>query len=378
MKTQKDITALIEKTFPTLKPHAKELLLRTLQKYKKEKKMKNDELLAHFNNDKGMFELRKMKRQSEAPGIGDCISRKFQRDVIKLLGMDESLYNDSEKELIPNYTIDEQINVVETIIEIGKMKLENVDAEKIEEKYIELLKKYREKLRINENINILNYFSNFCIIFQVVGNDELDYYTKDEFYNIPDPKNKDTHSGEESLSELEFRKFLRDVNYSLNGLLRFLLVQPAMVQPKGKQNSTSVVTISLGEIPSDKVVKISIDTVIRENVWKSLAEKYFPKKEDHELLKNVLDGLHVDRRIVFKGYASQLVWLFYHLKQNNKITNDKTDIAKWICNYFEYLNKQKENKKFDYNNVYNDLTNPNFKIPKNRRIIVLELPANAQ
>lgn len=81
-------------------------------------------------------------------------------------------------------------------------------------------------------------------------------------------------------------------------------------------------------------------------------------------LKQVLSGKSIGRKLVFKGYSAQFVYLFLQLKESGKIIDTKVKINEWVCKNFLYTNrKTKKSSPFDPANVKQSM-NPTKKAPR--------------
>lgn len=58
--------------------------------------------------------------------------------------------------------------------------------------------------------------------------------------------------------------------------------------------------------------------------------------DDLELLRKLLSGYKIGKRLTFIGYQSRLTELFLRLYYNEKISGTKTDLVNWIVMNFEY------------------------------------------
>ena len=91
---------------------------------------------------------------------------------------------------------------------------------------------------------------------------------------------------------------------------------------------------------------IDINGDIISNLFEIL-KPYFDEK-DHDNLEKLLNGEKISKILLFKSNGIKLVDIFLRLKENKpeKIINTKTEIIKWICKNFKFLEKNKVIKPF--------------------------------
>lgn len=116
--------------------------------------------------------------------------------------------------------------------------------------------------------------------------------------------------------------------------------------------------------PGKKIPKLLMKKSFQKNVLEGLKSNF--STADWKLLKALLDGKHINKRILFNGEPIQLLYLFNQLLCNEKISNTTENIAGWICNYFLHGKTTTEKNRFDYDSVNKSLNTLQFKLPKKK------------
>lgn len=90
--------------------------------------------------------------------------------------------------------------------------------------------------------------------------------------------------------------------------------------------------------------------------------------EDLRLLVN--ENTPISQRIIFMGNQNQLTELLKRMKYNNLIKSTNDNICKWICNNFNYYNKENISVPFNNASVLSVLKSFDKEPPKNKRICI--------
>jgi hypothetical protein len=100
--------------------------------------------------------------------------------------------------------------------------------------------------------------------------------------------------------------------------------------------------------------------------------KDFFISDEHEELKEVLNGKSLNGKITFTGNQSQLAELFRRLKYNNKLDTKYSEIEGWLCSNFKY---SKEGKELNPNSIKEILMAKGGRdISKTKRILTNHFP----
>ncbi|MGV0827434.1 hypothetical protein ACTS9C_00910 [Empedobacter brevis] len=90
--------------------------------------------------------------------------------------------------------------------------------------------------------------------------------------------------------------------------------------------------------------------------------------EDLRLLVN--ENTPISQKIIFMGNQNQLAELLKRMKYNNLIKSTIDNLSEWICNNFNYYNKQNNSVPFNNASVLSVLKSFDKEPPKNKRICI--------
>jgi len=100
--------------------------------------------------------------------------------------------------------------------------------------------------------------------------------------------------------------------------------------------------------------EINIDPNVIEKLVKALS--FYFHDENPKNLANCLKGKKIDKKLLFMSNSVKLVGLFSSLKDSNKIRDKQSEINKWICQNFLYLDNNKKTHPFNQDYVKKILT----------------------
>ncbi len=136
------------------------------------------------------------------------------------------------------------------------------------------------------------------------------------------------------LSKREFKKYEQALELRMSSLIK------AINKATGTRVQEEVVNRPVDQNSVKKSV-ILVQEEFRVILFNDLKDHF--SKESKKALESLFEGNAQDyMTVIFIGNANQLVDVFRIYAEDNKISGSKRDIAKWICNHFMYLAKNKD------------------------------------
>ena len=96
---------------------------------------------------------------------------------------------------------------------------------------------------------------------------------------------------------------------------------------------------------------------------------YFEKK-DRKKLEQLLNGEEIQNKICFRGNANKFLLVFRQLYLNQRVVGKLSNIERWICEYFTYINKKDEVTDFSLGYVHKIIATNSRTVKKSNRINV--------
>jgi len=172
------------------------------------------------------------------------------------------------------------------------------------------------------------------------------------------------------LSEMEnFLKFQLSTNFNdrINEFIDFLKFnikkhQSELLDIEVVETVNNLIQYKLG---NRLILEINNDNL---NLFDAL-RPYFEKK-DQKKLEQLLNGEEIQNKICFRGNANKFLLVFRQLYLNQRVIGKLSNIERWICEYFTYINNKDEVTDFNLGYVHKILATNSRTVKKSNRINV--------